>query len=102
MADTTAVVDKTTSAAVNKAAKAAAVTAAEVSSVLPQVVETAEVAMEIPAKVVLNQKLIVVVSILGGAALGAGALYGVNWFRNRKKTVVVVDDAEIEKAETSV
>lgn len=60
---------------------------------LPMVVETAELAMEIPSKVILNQKLIVAVSILAGAALGAGLLYGVNKFRNRNKETPVVDEA---------
>ena len=86
------VASSTTNTAVNKAAKAAGVTAAAVSETLPTVVETAELAMEVPTKVVLNQRLIVVASIVGGAALGAGILFGVQKLRDRKKNKVLVPD----------
>ncbi len=74
---------KTTDAAVNKAAKAAAVTAAAVSETLPTVVETAEIAMEVPAKVVLNQKLVVTAAVVSGIAIGAVGLWGANKLRAR-------------------
>lgn len=70
-------------AAVNRAAKAAGVTAAEVSKTLPTVVETAELAMEVPSKVVLNQKMVVAVSVVAGAALGVGVLFGAYKLRER-------------------
>lgn len=67
----------------SRAAEKAIAAVAAASETLPTVVETAEVAMEIPAKVVLNQKLIVTVSIFGGAAAGAGILWGVQKLRAR-------------------
>jgi ABC-type proline/glycine betaine transport system permease subunit len=82
-------------AVVNRAAKAAG----EVSKALPTVVETAELAVEVPSKVMLNQKMIVAVSVVGGAVLGAGVLFGVNKLRERmaKKKVdgdVLEEDIE--------
>lgn len=78
-----------TTAAVNKAAKAVAA----VSEVLPTVVETAELAVEVPAKVVLNQRLVVITAAAAGVAVGVGALYGWNWFRTRNKTVVEIPNS---------
>lgn len=75
---------KTTDAAVNRAAKAAGVTAAAVSEALPTVVETVDVVTTMPAKIVLNQKLVVTASIIGGVAIGAGALWGIQKFRTRR------------------
>jgi hypothetical protein len=77
----------TATSAASKRASAAA------DKAIPVVVETVEVVTELPAKVVLNQKLIVIASVLGGAALGAGALWGVNKWRNRNKVVVEVPDS---------
>jgi hypothetical protein len=71
-----------TAPVVSKAAKAAAA----VSDTLPTVVETAEVAMEIPTKVVLNQKLIVTAGVVVGVALGVGATIGWNKFRAHQQT----------------
>lgn len=88
----------TTNAAVNKAAKAAGVSAAAVSEALPTVVETVEVAMQVPAKVVLNQRLVVATAIVGGTALGAGLLYGYQKLKARKAAKEIekaVDDAYI-------
>lgn len=82
---TTPVVSNTT-AAVNRAAKAAGVTAAAVSEALPTVVETVDVVATVPAKVVLNQKLVVVTAVVGGAALGAGILFGIQKLKARKET----------------
>lgn len=87
----------TTSAAraANKAGKTIIDTVASAGEhTLPTVVETAEVALalDVPTKVVLNQRLIVIASVLGGAVLGAGVLYGVNRFRNRNKTVLVANE----------
>lgn len=77
MSETTNAVATTSKKATEKAI--AAVAAA--SDTLPTVVETAEVALEIPSKVVLNQKLVVLVSLAAGGGLTAGALWGVNKFR---------------------
>lgn len=77
-------------AVVNKAAAKAGVAAAAVSEALPTVVETADLALTVPAKVVLNQRLIVASALVGGAAIGAGVFYGVQKFRNRNRTVMVV------------
>lgn len=92
MADsTTAATNAVSKAATSPATKAAitrtaneAVAKAVADQALPLVTETAELAMEIPSKVVLNQKLVVVASVLAGAALGAGALYGAYKLRERK------------------
>lgn len=78
-------------AATAKAAKAAAAVAA-VSENLPTVVETAQIAAVVPSKVVLNQRAIVAVSVVGGMALGAGLLYGVDKLREIKRR------KDIEKA----
>lgn len=83
-----------TAAAVNKATSKAGQTAAAVSETLPAVVETVELAMEVPVKVALNQKLVITISILGGAALGAGILFGVQKFtthRAEKKNLAEFD-----------
>jgi hypothetical protein len=77
-------VTETTAAATTTAKKAAEKTAAVVVDTLPTVVETVEVAMEVPAKVVLNQKLVVVVSLAAGSALTAGVLYGLQKWRAHK------------------
>lgn len=81
-------------AAVGRSAKAAA----DASNVLPTVVETAELAMEVPSKVVLNQKLVVIVSVVGGAALGAGILFGVNKLRERMANKKAEKENEIIEA----
>ncbi len=72
--------------------------AAAGENTLPTVVETAEVgmALELPTKVILNQRLVVAVSIVGGAALGAGVLFGINKWRNRGKVTVAVPDISLE------
>jgi len=72
---------ESTTAVANTASKKAAQAAAAVSEALPTVVETAEIALEVPSKVVLNQKLVVAASVAGGMALGAGIYYGVQKFR---------------------
>jgi hypothetical protein len=59
---------------------------------IPAVVETVEVALEVPAKLAVKTPLIVVVSVLGGAALGAGGLWAVNKWRARKDEQVDVPD----------
>lgn len=69
------------------AAKTAEKTIKAVSE-LPFVAETAELALLVPAKVVLNQKLVVSVSLLAGAGIGAGVLWSVNKWRNRKSDTV--------------
>lgn len=93
MSEPTTAASNATAAASKKAAQ----TAAAAAQTLPVVVETVEVVTELPAKVVLNQKLIVAASILGGAALGAGGLWGWNKWRNRNKTVVAVEKSEADE-----
>lgn len=66
----------TVNTASTKAAKAAVET-------VPVIVETVEVGLEVPAKVVLNQKLVVLASVLVGAGLTAGGYWGVNKWRSR-------------------
>lgn len=89
-----------TDAAVNKAAKAASVSAAAVSDALPTVVETVDVVATMPAKIVLNQRLVVAASIIGGAAIGAGALWGIQKFRT-KRTNAKLHKAVQENLEAS-
>lgn len=91
MAETTTTAVTTGSKAADRAVRAVAAA----SETLPTVVETAEVALTVPSKVVLNQRLIVVASIVGGTVLGAGALYGYNKFqqaRANKKLHAAVDE----------
>ena len=92
---------ETTTAVTNTTKKAADRTAAVVAETLPTVVETVEVAMEMPAKVVLNQKLVVTVAVIAGAGLGAGALWGVNKWRMRNKTVIVVPETVNDESEAA-
>lgn len=104
MADSTTAAEKTvssaaTKAAVNRAAKEA-VSAAVAEQALPLVAETTELALEVPSKVVLNQKVVFTVGVLGGVALGAGLLYGVSKFveaRKIKKAVAKIPTTENEK-----
>lgn len=87
---------ETTSTTATATKKAVDKTATAVSNALPTVTETVEVAMEVPAKVVLNQKLVVAVSLLTGAGLTAGALFAVNKWKAHKSLkkgdVVVPND----------
>ncbi len=92
---------ETTTAAVNTAAKKAGVAASAVSDALPTVIETAELALEVPVKVVLNQKLVVAVSMVGGAALGAGILFGINKWRNRNKIEIQIPNHVDDEDETN-
>lgn len=88
-------------------AKAAARQAAEsavdhVNAVLPTVVETAEVALQVPSKVVVNNKLVFTVGVVGGAAVGAGLLYGINKLRERRLAKKLKNaDEEMAKAVTA-
>jgi len=70
------------------------------NKVLPKVIETAELAVEVPSKLILNQKLVVVLSVVAGGALGAGVLYGVNKIRNHGKVLVPVEDNTTEVKNT--
>lgn len=72
--------EPTTTAAAKTAIKASKDVA---EKVLPSVVDTTEIALDIPSKVVLKQPVIVIVSVLAGAALTAGGLFAYNKFRNR-------------------
>lgn len=98
MSETTTAAGRTADAAINRAAKAAGVTAAAVSGTLPTVVETVEVVATVPAKVVLNQTLVVGVSIIGGAALGAGILFGVNKWRSRGRIEIAIPNRDETEA----
>lgn len=90
--------DSPTTAAANKATKVAdpiVKSAVDgLNKTLPTVVETAEVAMQVPSKVVLNQKLIVTVSILGGAVLGAGALAAFSIWKQKRHIKKVAEETE--------
>lgn len=94
VSETTTTASNTATAASRRAAAAAA------EKVAPAVVETVEVAMEVPAKVVLNQKLVIAASVVVGAGLGAGVLYGITRWRNRNKVLVSVPDHVEEAAKT--
>lgn len=98
MSEITTAAGRTADAAVNRAAKAAGVTAAAVSEALPTVIETVEVVATVPAKVVLNQRLVVATAIVGGAALGAGILFGVNKWQSRGRIEIAIpnrDNADV-------
>lgn len=98
MSETTTVATNTASKKATQAAVQAATTAA---GNLPTVVETAELALEVPSKVVLSERWLVGAGVVVGAAMGAGIFYGVQKFRNRNKTCVVVsvpDGVEEKKA----
>lgn len=88
---------ETTNTATTATTTAAKKAAAAVSETLPTVVETVEVAMEMPSKVVLNQKLVVIVSVAAGVAIGAGGLWGFNKWRNRNKVVVAVEKPDSDE-----
>ena len=98
--------ENTTAAAraANKAGKAILDTVAEAGEkVLPAVVETAEVAMalDVPTKVVLNQRLIVVTTAVASAGAGAAILWGVNKFRAARLTrKLEADIASVAKDDT--
>jgi hypothetical protein len=86
----------TTSAAVRAAAaKSAAVKATDnLNTVLPTVVETTDAVLELPTKVVVNQRLVFLVGVVGGVALGAGAVYAVNKIMAARTAKKVRDAAE--------
>jgi hypothetical protein len=85
-------VSDTITTASTKSSKVAEKVAEKVVDNIPAVVETVEVALEVPAKLAVKTPLIVVVSVLGGAALGAGGLWAVNKWRARKDEQVDVPD----------
>lgn len=82
-------------------ATAAKKTAEKVVEIMPAVLETAEVAVQVPTKVALRTPTVVAVSLLAGAGLGAGVLWGVHKFRTRNKLVVEVDESEIDAVTAS-
>ena len=90
--------------AANKAGDANLDPAAEAGEkVLPAVVETAEVAvaLDVPTKVVLNQRLIVVTTAVASAGAGAAILWGVNKFRAARLTrKLEADIASVAKDDT--
>lgn len=70
--------------------------AAAVAEASPFVVEAVEAVLENPTKVAGTIKWgVVSISVLAGAGLGAGALWGVNKWRNRSKKIdenIIADD----------
>jgi hypothetical protein len=74
------------SAVIEKSAKK---TAEKVADVLPAIVETTEVALEFPSKVVVNQKLLVAIGFFVGATVTAGG-----YFLGRK-----LEDIQAKRAE---
>jgi hypothetical protein len=75
--------ETTTASASTKAAEKAIKAVAAASETLPTVVETVEIAMDVPAKIVLNQRLVVIVTAVGGVTAGAAGLWAVNKLRQR-------------------
>jgi len=70
--------------------------ATTVASALPAVVETAELAVEVPSKVVVNNKLLIAVGVAVGTSLGVAGVIGWQKFqakRAEKKANEVPDDA---------
>lgn len=99
MSDTTTTVAQAASKAGEKAIKAVAAA----TETLPTVVETTEIALEVPAKVVLNQKLVVLVAGAVGAGLAVGGLFGyrkLQEYRTSKKVVVPDDASSLEDIDT--
>lgn len=93
----------TAARAANKAGQKIIDTVADAANhVGPTVVETAEVALalDVPTKVVLNQKLIVVTTAFASAAAGAGILWGVNKLRDRKALRDLEKAADIASGST--
>lgn len=68
---------ETTVAAERTAKKAAAAVAEQ----LPTVLETTELALEVPTKVALRTPLVVTVSVVAGVAVGAAGFWGVQKFK---------------------
>lgn len=71
------------------------------NKVLPTVIETAEVALEVPSKVVVNERLVFIVGVVAGAALGVGILFAVNKLRERnlREKIKKAAEAAIETVE---
>lgn len=85
MSDPTAVATKATvKAAAKPVVEVVEVVATDhLNKVLPTVVETSEVALELPSRVVVNQKLIFIVGVVSGVAVGVGVVFAVNKLRER-------------------
>lgn len=91
-----------TTTASKKATEKAIAAVAAASETLPTVVETAEVALEIPSKVVLNQRLVVGVGVVAGIALGVGGVFGygkLKEIRARRTAAKVVSNLDDELAD---
>lgn len=73
--------DTNAPAVIAKTAKVVEKAAATIATdnILPAVVETAEVAVQVPTKFVVSSKLIA--GVVAGVALGAGGFYGVQKLR---------------------
>lgn len=72
--------------------KAVEKTAAVVADNLGTVAETVEVALEVPSKVVMNQKLVVAASVVVGTGLGVAGVFGYRKFQEFRR------DRKIKKA----
>jgi 16S rRNA C1402 (ribose-2'-O) methylase RsmI len=107
MSETTTVATKT----VEKAAKVAPKVSEELANLisdagLPVVTDITELSLDVPVKVVLNQKLVVSVSVVIGAAAGIGGLFlakKLKSLRDAKKDKIADDElndelATVEKA----
>jgi hypothetical protein len=88
---------ETTNAATTASKKAAAA----VAETLPTVVATTHLDLEVPAKVVLNQKLVVATSALAGAGVMYGVMFGWKKFQERRaaKALTVPDTIETVSTE---
>lgn len=80
------------------AKKAAEKTAAVVADTLGTVVETTDVSLEIPAKVVVNKNLLVGAGVVVGISLGVAGVFGYNKLqeiraKRKAEKIVVPDDA---------
>jgi hypothetical protein len=90
--------------AVTATKKATSTAANVVASTVPAVIETAELAVEVPSKVALSNKLVVTAGVVFGTALGVAGVIGYQKFqakRAAKKANRVPDDASslVEGAE---
>lgn len=84
---------ETTTAVKTATEKAATKTASTVAAAAPTIIETAEVALEIPSKVVVNNRLIVTVGVLVGTAAGVGGTLLFNKWNNKRKVDKLVAEA---------
>lgn len=79
-------VSENTTAAVNSAKKAAEKLATVVAENAPVVEQVVELAVEVPATVKLNQKVVVLASAAVGGVLTGAAIWGYNKIRDARAT----------------